>query len=109
VIVDPGISVTDFGYDASNRITSIRTPLVNDWLAANTTRTPTDADLVQIAYGTTSDTTPNDGIDDTKDKVDKVTLPAPEGRPAPPGRPPRSPTRSTPRTTSASATSTTPA
>lgn len=77
-IVDPGTSVTDFSYDADGRITSIRTPLINDWLASQGA-TSTDTNLVQIAYGTSVDNTPNDGLDDTKVKAATVTLPAADG------------------------------
>jgi RHS repeat-associated protein len=50
-IVDPGVEVTDFGYDASGRLTSLRDPLTMDAIAAgvvpndNTTR-------YEVDYGT---------------------------------------------------------
>lgn len=69
-IVDPGTEVTDFQYAATGELTGIRTPAVNDWLAADTTRVATDASLVQIAYTSESARTR---------KVASVTLPAADG------------------------------
>jgi YD repeat-containing protein len=69
-IVDPGSEVTDFQYAATGELTGIRTPLVMDWLAADTSRAAADANLVQIAY---SGSTP------ATRKVTSVTLPAADG------------------------------
>ncbi|HEY4752645.1 MAG TPA: RHS repeat domain-containing protein, partial [Candidatus Limnocylindrales bacterium] len=69
-IVDPGSEVTDFQYAATGELTGIRTPLVTDWLAADTSRAAADANLMQIAY---SGTTP------ATRKVTSVTLPAADG------------------------------
>ncbi|MBD0418080.1 hypothetical protein H0H10_02655 [Streptomyces sp. TRM S81-3] len=37
-VVNPGAEVTDFGYTADHRLTTVRPPLVMDWIAAGTGR-----------------------------------------------------------------------
>ena len=69
-IVDPGTEVTDFQYATTGELTGIRTPLVMDWLAADSSRAASAANLVQIAY---SGTTP------ATRKVTSVMLPAADG------------------------------
>jgi len=62
-IIDPGGEVTDFGYTGM-LLTSIRSPLANDWLASTGT-TPSVAQQTTIDY--------------TGNKVTNVELPAPDG------------------------------
>ncbi|WP_143785276.1 PA14 domain-containing protein [Okibacterium fritillariae] len=64
-IVDPGNEVTDFGY-TNGRLTDISDATINDWLAADTTRTSQPTNRTVITY-------------DTASKATKVTLPAPDG------------------------------
>jgi RHS repeat-associated protein len=63
-IVDPGNEVTDFGYDSTGLLTSIRDALANDWLAY-TANLPSSAQLTEISY--------------VASKATQVTLPAPDG------------------------------
>ena len=63
-ILDPGGEATDFGYDANGRMTSMRSPLANDWLAYTGT-TPSANQQVNIAY--------------TGGRVASVTMPASDG------------------------------
>lgn len=73
-IVDPGSEVTDLSYDSRGWLTAIRTPDVNDWLAANPSVDPSGAQLlVQVGYQTTA-TSPDYG------KATRVTLPAADGQ-----------------------------
>lgn len=73
-VMSPGQARTDFGYvqstSASNPngwlLNKIRTATANDWLAADATRTATDALDTVIGY-------------DTSDRATTVTLPAPDG------------------------------
>ncbi|MCG2799548.1 MAG: PA14 domain-containing protein, partial [Cellulomonas sp.] len=69
-IVDPGTEVTDFEYTNTGELAGVRTPTVNDWLAADTSRVRTDANKVQIAYTAGTATTK---------KVASITLPAADG------------------------------
>ncbi|MEO6533699.1 MAG: PA14 domain-containing protein [Pseudolysinimonas sp.] len=62
-IIDPGGEVTDFGYSGM-LLTTVRSPLANDWLAA----TGTTASAAQLTT-----------IDYTGTKVTSVKLPAPDG------------------------------
>ena len=72
-IVDPGAETTDFAYDANGWLAGIRTPAVNDWLAANPAVDPSGAQLlIRAEYNTTA------GSVDFG-KVTKVTLPAADG------------------------------
>lgn len=65
-IVDPGVAVSDFGYDSAGRLTTVRDAKTNDWLAANVSVTPSALQLLSIAY-------------DSSGRVVSVTLPAPDG------------------------------
>ena len=61
-IIDPGAEQTDFGY-TGGLLSSIRSPLANDWIAAgHSGATATTTDIVY-----------------TGNKVQSVTLPAPDG------------------------------
>jgi len=72
-IIDPGQEVTDFQYASSGELTSLRTPLINDWLAADTARDPSNpASMLQIDYDLTGPST-------KAPKVTRVTLPAADG------------------------------
>ncbi|MGY4644221.1 PA14 domain-containing protein [Cellulomonas sp. URHB0016] len=71
-IVDPGAEVTDFEYASSGELTALRTPLISDWLAADTTRTPSDANKLRIQYDVT-------GASTRSSKVTRITLPAADG------------------------------
>jgi YD repeat-containing protein len=62
-IEDPGGLITDFGYDSSNRVISIRTPLAADAIAAGV-RADDATTRTEITY-------------DTSQRVSSVTLPAP--------------------------------
>lgn len=68
----PGAAVTDFAYDASNRITQIRTPDAADHVAAGS-RADNDATRTVIGY-------------DSFGRVSSVTLPAPLAGDARPGQ-----------------------
>lgn len=63
-LVDPGDIVSDFAYDASGRMTAIRTPAVNDWVAWSGA-TPSAVHQIQITYSGA--------------KVASVVLPAADG------------------------------
>ncbi len=65
-ITDPGNERVDFAYDADDRLISVRDPLANDWLGANSSRQASPALLTQFAY-------------DDKGRVISVKLPAPDG------------------------------
>ncbi|MFI9382107.1 PA14 domain-containing protein [Kutzneria sp. NPDC052558] len=67
-IEDPGSEVTDFGYDAVGLLTSQRTPLVNDWIAADPANRAGLTDIrSDISYDSASG----------KPKATKITEPAP--------------------------------
>ncbi|MGW0330974.1 PA14 domain-containing protein [Streptomyces sp. NPDC003011] len=48
-VVNPGAEVTDFGYTADHRLTTVRPPLLTDWVAAGAGR-DTDAARYRIDY-----------------------------------------------------------
>lgn len=69
-IVDPGDDVvgrevTDLSYSTTGELSGVRTPVITDWLAADKTRKPLPANLVQVTY--------------TAGKVAAITLPAADG------------------------------
>ncbi|MEU3622562.1 PA14 domain-containing protein [Amycolatopsis coloradensis] len=74
-IEDPGAEVTDYGYNASRLLTTLRSPLVNDWIAADPAARAGATDVrSEITYDTTSG----------KPKATKVVEPAPmPGQPRP--------------------------
>ncbi|WP_233224144.1 PA14 domain-containing protein [Amycolatopsis sp. BJA-103] len=54
-IEDPGSEITDYGYDANGLLTSERSPLVNDWIAADPANRSAAADLrSEITYDSSS-------------------------------------------------------
>lgn len=63
--MDPGGELTDFAY-AAGKLSQIRDPLVNDWLAADSSRVASAATSTAISY-------------DSKGRAVSVTLPAPDG------------------------------
>jgi len=65
-ILDPGAESSTFGYDENGRISLIRNPLINDWLKADSSRTPATTNAVAIGY-------------DTAGRVGAIALPAPDG------------------------------
>jgi len=68
-VINPGNSVTDFAYTAVGGawlLSAVRSPLANDWLAADTTRTPATAQQTTITYDSTG-------------RATSVTLPATDG------------------------------
>jgi RHS repeat-associated protein len=65
-IIDPGGAAIRFSYDASGRISAIRSPLETDWVMADPTRTSSILNSTSVIYGA-------DG------KVASVTLAAPDG------------------------------
>lgn len=78
-ISDPGTELTDFGYTAYQGqylLSAIRSPLVNDWLAANTSRSATGPVTTTIGYDLN---TSNNTADLTAGFATSVTLPAPDG------------------------------
>nr|WP_208406425.1 PA14 domain-containing protein [Amycolatopsis granulosa] len=74
-IQDPGSENTDYGYNAAGLLTSQRSPLVTDWIAADAAARSGYTDIVtKIDYATLSGRT----------KATKVTEPAPmPGQPRP--------------------------
>jgi RHS repeat-associated protein len=74
-IEDPGAEVSDYGYDATGLLTSQRSPLVNDWFAADPAARAGATDVrSEITYDSTSG----------KPKGTKVVEPAPmPGQPRP--------------------------
>lgn len=71
-IVDPGTEVTDFEYGSAGELTALRTPLITDWLAADTSRVKANANTIQVAYDGT-------GGSPKAWKATTVTLPAVDG------------------------------
>lgn len=63
---NPGKQITTFSYDAARRVTGTRSPLINDWLAADSTRSANGNNQTTIGY-------------DTGGKASYVTLPSPTG------------------------------
>lgn len=64
-IMDPGGELTDFAY-AAGKLSQIRNPLINDWLAADSSRVASAAASTAIAY-------------DSSGRAIMVTLAAPDG------------------------------
>ncbi|WP_077241311.1 PA14 domain-containing protein [Amycolatopsis azurea] len=67
-IEDPGSEITDYGYNSASLLTSVRSPLVNDWIAADPAARAGATDVrSEIAYDTASG----------KPKATSVLAPAP--------------------------------
>ncbi len=69
--IAPGNAVTNFGYTSiaatgTYMLSAVRSPLENDWLAANSTQTPSGLNQTTIGY-------------DSQGRATSVTLPAPDG------------------------------
>ncbi|MEU1310633.1 PA14 domain-containing protein [Streptomyces cinnamoneus] len=74
--LNPGREVTDFGYTPDHRLTTVRTPLVMDWIAVDPRRRDTSAADYRIAYRGNSR------------QALRVTAPEPAGVPTAPSRRP---------------------
>ncbi|MEU4210577.1 PA14 domain-containing protein [Streptomyces sp. NPDC026206] len=75
--VNPGREVTDFGYTADHRLTTVRTPLVMDWIAVDPKHRDTSAADYRIVYRGDSR------------QAARVTSPEPTGTPSTPSRRPQ--------------------
>ena len=74
-VEDPGSQVTDFGYDADSLLTSLRSSLVNDWIAADPANRAGATDVSTVVTYDKSTGKP---------KAGNVTQPAPTpGQPRP--------------------------
>ncbi|MCU1479690.1 MAG: hypothetical protein JWQ19_476 [Subtercola sp.] len=65
-ITNPGNAQTSFSYDAAGRVVTVRNVLGNDWLLADTSRIPTNANRTDVTY-------------DAKGRAIQVALPAADG------------------------------